>query len=496
MGLFGGGIEKIEAKGDAARAKGDDLQAYRHFQDALREAERKLPEAIGRLREKMTGARISFVRRKLEEARGFLEDQVSDAAIEALTIARDYLEADDAELQREVTDLIKKAQATHAATAPPDAATIEAEFEDAETDPDAVLEEEADADASREPTADAALAAEASPTVLAGADEFLDLNDADADPEVLFEQLAGALDPDDLERVENLGRPFKVGFVALQRGDVPAAREAFESAAHEHPDDPLLLEHLALAYDQSDRHADAADRYRQALAKDPARWNSRVALAGILAGTSAAGGHPEDAVALLEEGVTDDPPRAASYQLAAAEVLLTLQRPLDALPRIESAMQAGASVTVAAWQLYGGALEGTGRLEEAEEAFDRAVRLGGTAMQPRAQFAEFALRTGRGLKAAGEIIFETCVACQASMPSAQELDYYGFLLTRIQHARGQHRQALEGAERLLARGVSPDVRRVLLEIRRSAKEALARRERPKDDDDATGEAETAEDRGS
>jgi len=96
-------------------------------------------------------------------------------------------------------------------------------------------------------------------------------------------------------------------------------------------------------------------------------------------------------------------------------------------------------------------------------------------MQPRALFAEFALRTGRGLKAAGEIIFETCIACQATMPSAAELDYYGFLLTRIQHARGQYASALEGAERLLAKGVTPEVRKVLLEVRRSAKEALARK---------------------
>ena len=495
MGLFGGGIEKTEAKGDAALAKGDDLQAYRHFGDALREAQRKQPEAAGRLREKLAGARVSFVRRKIDEARGYLQDQVIEPAIESLTIARDYLDAGDAGLQDEIAGLLKLARATHAEAPAPDAATVEAEFEDAETDPDVVLEEESEAEAPGGPSAASALAAEASPPASDSA-EFLDLTDADADPEVLFEQLSGALHDEDLERAERLGRVFKLGFVALQRGDPTAAREAFETAAREHPDDPLLLEHLALAYDQSEQPAEAADRYGRALAKDPTRWNSRVALAGILAGTSAAGGHPEHAVTLLEEGVTADPPRAASYQLAAAEILLTLHRPLDALPRIESAMQAGATESVAAWQLQGAALEGAGMLEEAEKAYDRAVRFGGSAMQPRAQFAEFALRTGRGLKTAGEIIFETCIACQATMPSAEELDYYGFLLTRIQHARGQFKSALEGAERLLAKGVSPDGRRVLLEIRRSAKEALARRDRPDDDDDATGDPEAAEDRGS
>jgi tetratricopeptide (TPR) repeat protein len=301
------------------------------------------------------------------------------------------------------------------------------------------------------------------------------VTDADADPEVLFEQLAGALDPEDQARAEHLGRSFKLGFLALQRGDATAAREAFEAAAREHPDDPLLLEHLALAYDQGGDTAAAAEHYRRALEQDPARSNSRVALAGILAGSSAAGGQPDHAVALLEAGATADPPRASYYELAAAEILLTLRRPLDALPRIEKAMREGADNTVAAWQLQGAALEGAGMLVEAEAAHDRAVRLGGAAMQPRAQFAEFALRTGRGLKEAGEIIFETCIACQATMPSAAELDYYGFLLTRIQHARGQHKSALEGAERLLAKGVTPEVRKVLLDVRRSAKEALARK---------------------
>lgn len=471
MALFGGGIEKTEAKGDAALAKGDAVQAYRQFRDALREAERKLPAAAPRLREKMNGARVSVARSKISEARAYLQDQVTEAAIEALSIAGEYLEADDAELRREVTELLKQAQSARAEAEVPDAATVEAEFEEAETDPDAVLEEEA----ASEPSADAALAAEAAPPGPGTGEEFLDLTDADADPELLFEQLAGALEPDDLERAEHLGRSFKLGFVALQRGDAPAARQAFESAAREHPDDALLLEHLALAHDQGGETATAAEHYRRAIERDPARWNSRVALAGILAGSSASGGQPDQAVALLEAGATADPPRASYYELAAAEILLTLQRPLDALPRIEKAMGAGADQTVAAWQLQGAALEGAGRLEEAEQAYDRAVRLGGAAMQPRAQFAEFALRTGQGLKTAGEIILETCVACQATMPSAAELDYYGFLLTRIQHARGQYKPALEGAERLLARGVTPEVRKVLLEVRRSAKEALARK---------------------
>jgi len=471
MALFGGGIEKTEAKGDAARAKGDDLQAYRQFRDALRDAERKLPEAVPRLRQKMDGARVSFVRGKIAEARAFLTDQVSEPAIEALGIAGEYLDAEDAELRGEVAGLLKEARSMQVEASVPDAATVEAEFEEAEADPDAVLEEEP----ADEPSADAALAAQATPPGSGGAAEFLDLADAGADPEVLFEQLAGALEPGDAERAEALGRSFKLGFVALQRGDAAAAREAFETAAREHPDDPLLLEHLALAHDQSGATALAAEHYQRALELDPARANARVALAGILAGSSAAGGQPDHAVALLEAGAAADPPRASYYQLAAAEILLTLQRPLDALPRIENAKQAGAENSVAAWQLEGAALEGAGMLPEAEKAYDRAVRLGGAAMQPRALFAEFALRTGRGLKAAGEIIFETCIACQATMPSAAELDYYGFLLTRIQHARGQYASALEGAERLLAKGVTPEVRKVLLEVRRSAKEALARK---------------------
>jgi hypothetical protein len=452
MGLFGGGFEKTEARGEAALARGEALQAFRLFRDAHRQAERRAPEATARLSQKMNAARVAFARLKIAEARQLLGHEAAAAALEALAIAQDYVEQGEAELAGEVGEL--KARAETLRRGPAEAPAPE--------EPPA-------------PTADSALAAEASPDMPGLESELLELDDADADPETLFEQLAGALTPEDAERAAALGPAFRAGFVAAQRGDTPEALRAFTEAAGEHPDDPLVLEHLALAHDHSDRPGEAAELYRRALDRAPTRWNSRVALAGILAGSSAAGGKAEHAIALLDEGLTADPAQGASYLLAAAEILIALRRPLDALPRITRAMQAGAEHAVSAWQLYGGALEGAGMLEEAEQAFERAVRLGGHAMQPRAQFAEFALRTGRALEAAGEMIFETCVGCQATPPSPEELDYYGFLLTRIQFARGQHKAALEGAERLLAKTPAPAVREVLLEVRRQAREALARR---------------------
>jgi tetratricopeptide (TPR) repeat protein len=457
MGLFGGGgFEKTEAKADAVLAKGDALQAFRLYGEALRQAGSKAADAAERLRGKQTRARRDFVSRKIEEARGFVSDEIAEHALEALAIARDYVEEREADLSGEIAELTGRAVALGGE---PPSGKIERIEEEAVAEPEAPEEE----------TVPETSAIEA---------EFLDLEDAETDPELLFEQLAGVLSEKDAERADALGRAFKTGFVAAQRGDAEGARTALEEALRAHPDDPLVLESLALAYDHAGRPVDAAACYRRTLEADPTRWNARIALASVVSGTSAAGGQPDAAIGLLDEGLQVDSPRAVTYQLAAAEILLTQKRPADAIPRIERAMEAGAREAAGAWQLYGTALEDAGMLEEAEDALVRSVRLAGSSMQPRAQFAEFALRTGRALEEAGEMIFETCINCQATMPSADELDYYGFLLTRLQFARGQHRQALEGADRLLAKGPVPAVREVLLEVRKQAKEAMARKAAP------------------
>jgi tetratricopeptide (TPR) repeat protein len=459
MGLFGGGFEKTEAKADAALVKGEALQAYRLFGDALRQAGSKAADAPERLREKQTRARLAFVRLKLDEALGFVQDEVAEAALESLAIAREYVVEGDQVLRDEIAALSGRASALGGRVAP---ATAEPA---PEPDPEPVDEETA-------------------PEMPSPEDEFLDLDDAEGDPEILFEQLAGILSPADLDHAETLGRAFKIGFVATQRGDAAGAASALEEAAREHPDDALVLEYLALACDHADRPLEAAEHYRRALALDPARWNARIALASVMAGASTAGGQIEAAIELLDEGGRVDPDRGSTYLLAVAETLLTARRPLEAIARIEQAMQSGAAEAAQAWQFYGGALEEVGRLDDAEEALMRAVRLGGQSMQPRAQFAEFALRTGRALEDAGEMIFDICINCQATMPSIDELDYYGFLLTRIQYARGQYRQAIEGADRLLAKGPAPAVRQVLLEVRRQAKEALTARKAPAPEEEA------------
>ncbi len=476
MGLFDGlrgSPQKTETQGDAALAAGDPLQAYRKFREAQRQVGRKDPALADRLQQKAGEAKKAFVHLKIAEARDLLADEVADAATEALTIARDYLEPDQATLAQEIADLLAQAEALQDK---PRAGRIMATGAAGGLDP--TLSAPGPAPAG-DTAGDTVLGG--SPVVFVVDEEQAaeDLEESpQADIEVLFEQYAGVLSPEDARRGAELGPAFQTGFVAYQRGDRDSALAALQSAAREHPHEPLVLETLALVLDETGHHAEARAHYQEALAQAPQRPNARLALAAILAGTREdLGPDPQGAFDLLEEGVRVDGANAAQYLLSAAEVALIHQRPAEALARTERAMQAGAEQNPVTWQLHAAALEASGALDEAEEAYTRAVRLGGNSLLPRAHFAEFALRHNRALKAAEETIYQTCLGCQGSLPTADELDYYGFLLSRIQFARGDYKHAIDGLEHLLAKNPPDPLAQTLREMRRAAQEALrARRE--------------------
>jgi tetratricopeptide (TPR) repeat protein len=475
MGLFGGSPEKIEAKGDAALAHGEAMQAYQHFRDALRRLGGKDAAALERLRAKIARAHAAFVESKLAEAEGYLADHIVDPALETLAILGDHLAEGGEALADRVRALEARAQAMRELDAP----TTPAAPREADEVPLAlggVLQEE---------------------------DESLELESipADADPRELFEQFSGALAPEDLERAEGLGEKFRLGFVAQQLGKLPSAYIELMQAAVEHPTEPLVLEHLAVVLDQLGLAPAAEEHYRRALEIDPKRMNARLALAAMLGHLGPIDpDHPEQppapprdsagAIALLEEGLRLDPSRALNYLMSLVEVALAAREFPRAVEWAKQGLAAGGEPLPDAWMLYGFALEAAGDLDEAQAAFVKAVRLGGAAMQPRARLAEFALRTGQGLEKAQEIIFETCMSCQAAAPDPGTLAYYGFLLSRIQFARGRYKDALDGAQRLLKQGppeaMGKQMQALIRDARAAIETAKRRREEPEPADE--GEA--------
>ncbi|MCK4305558.1 MAG: tetratricopeptide repeat protein [Candidatus Eisenbacteria sp.] len=528
MGLFDsilGGFEKLERRGNDALARGQALQAYHHFRDALEKAKKNDPLAAEHLKVKVDRSRLLFIEAKIQESVTFLEDEVAEAALESLQIAQQYLEGSDAALAAKITQLKARAERILEPHFDPGAGSasgdglpvgIGSTAVEGQSNRDGSLSRDAVSSGSerssgsepsngvgapgtsRPPRDDGTTDLSRAPDQMEapGWDEIIkDQNGLDT----YFEQLLGSLPPEDQSEAGELGRIFRKGFVAHQFGQRDVALDALSMAAQEHPDSGLVLEHLAMAFDQQGRTDDAQARYREALEKAPQRINARLALASIHAGidppagiqsfehwrilaeshaaragtggaegrdlqTSADDPRFAEALALLDEGTRTDAGNAATYFAAAAEICLARACPKRAAGFITRAMELGSDGSTHLWHLYGAAMEMSGSLDEAESAYDRAVQLGGHAMLYRAEFAKFALRHRRALKEASDMLFQTCLGCQASRPAQEELDYYGFLMTQIQIARGELKQALEGIDRLLHQGapevLEPELRRM------------------------------------
>ncbi len=476
MGLFGG-FEKLERKGDEALERAQTLDAYRHFRDAHKKALKKDPAAAYRLQDKASRVRQRFIEEKVAEAREYLTDEVADAAIESLQIAREYLEESEVRLGGEIDKLWQQARQLVEPDAGPEKledfarAEVAAGMPAGAIGPHRAIEEEPEG--------------------------------FESSDEELLQQALCILSPEDQERAEQLGETFQRGLLAHSEGRTREARKAFEQARGQHSGDPLVNEFLALSLDQLGETAAARKRYEEVLALAPRRINARLALASILSGvdvsagvrpfmrwflaaraalekrgakssdrgarSSDRGAKPPDrespALAVLKEGTSLDPQKADVYWTAAAELQLGQAHPGEAAGLITRAMETAGQQRPNLWHLYAVTQEVQGSLDEAQEAYDKATRFGGQAMFYRAEFAEFALRHKRALKEAGEIIFETCIGCQGLQASQEEIDYYGFLLTRIQHAQGEYNEALKGIDRLLAQGPAEVLERELRKLK-------------------------------
>jgi tetratricopeptide (TPR) repeat protein len=464
-----GGFEKQEQKGDAALARERPLEAMRCYADALHKTESRDARADAeRLQGKLKAARRAFLEGKLNEARTLAGDELLEDAVEAVEVARQNLTPDDEDWARRIERLDQELHAQLDARAAGGPASELALAESASLPPDATGHSaRARADDEEEDG------------------EILELPQDDESGEVAFEQFLGVLPEEDRDRAAQASREFKLGYVAHQMGDHAAAVSWLERARAAAPEDALVLEHLALAQDQVGRTDDARETYRRALALEPHRYNARIALASILAGVRTSGGiqpfavwrqanaeasqigaDPEPGLALLEEGLRGNDPRAGAFIVAAAELCLATGRPREAMAHVDRVIGQSGGHAAMLWHMRAVGLELDGHVAEAQAAYEQAVLLGGQALFFRSEFAEFALRHRQGLEQAERHIFDTCMSCQATQPGEEELDYYGFLLTRLQHARGKLQEALKGIDRLLAKGPPMGLDGPLRELRR------------------------------
>lgn len=487
-----GGFEKLEQRGDAALGQLRPLDAVRFFEDALRKLGSKDPGAAERLVGKLAAARRNFLQDKIAEAQRLAGDELLAEALETLEVADQNLTAGDDALRARIAALEREYRERLAANGAPGEGIELAAADAANLPPDAA----------GQVSAARSVGGELPP------DEPAEGNES---TEVAFEQFLSAMPEEDRERAQRASLEFKRGYVAHQVGDPQEALTAFERARLQAPADALVLEHLALVLDEEGRTDEARVCYERALAVEPQRHTARVALASIVSGVRASGGaqpftawqeaiadaaaagvDPAPGLALLEEGLRSDAARAGAYLLAEVEIYLVAGRPAEALARIEQIGALGVAHPAMLHHLRAVALELSGALEEAQLAYDQGVRLGGHALFFRSEFAEFALRHRVGLAEAEGYIFDTCMTCQVNQPGEEELDYYGYLLTRIQHARGELRAALAGIDRLLAKGPPPILEKSLRTLRSEVAAGIAAQRRAEDELEAEDDVEAEE----
>ncbi len=465
--------EKIERKAERAFSEGDAYEAYRLFREAVRAARRRAPDDVERLESRAREARLAFLEGKIEEAQEYEAEGALEAALEALEVAAEHLEGVEGDLPGRIQESLRRLRTELGKGGK--ASTV------SQPEPAAGGHEIGEIAALGGLSLDLPMAAPSGPSVSSDTDE-------------LFLQYSAALALQDQERLEDFGEAFRKGFVALQQGNLRSAKRYLLEAEKEAPEDPAVLEHLGAVLDGLGERSEARKRYEKALKMDPGRGSVRLGLASLVSGgvpiagsntfeqrflaakgTQKALRNPSQrnlvesayrsAIGVLEEGIERDPNLAKQYLMAAAEIALFLARPKAAAAFVHRVVESSGGNDPAVHHTMACALEMAGEVDAAEAAYRAAAKLGGHAIFYRSEFAEFTLRHSRALQEAADLIFETCLGCQATQPTAQELDLYGFLLSRIQFAQGKYKDALEGVERLMAKNPGPALMTRLASLR-------------------------------
>ena len=214
-------------------------------------------------------------------------------------------------------------------------------------------------------------------------------------------EITVAAQPDDARSLAFLG----LGYQQLYRETADAswltrADEALTRAVAARRDEPLAVSGLAQLAVTQHRFQTAIPLAREALALDPENAVARGALGDALIGT---GRYPA-AFRTYDRLAGMGPSVAAYARIATARQLLG--RPAAALDAMELALEAGSAIPEQeAWALtrYGTLLVAANRLDDAEDAFRRALRLSPGYVHARAGLARVAVARGRFAEAAQEL---------------------------------------------------------------------------------------------
>jgi tetratricopeptide (TPR) repeat protein len=271
--------------------------------------------------------------------------------------------------------------------------------------------------------------------------------------------------PDDARTLALLGLAYQQ--LARDTGDASwlgRSGEALQRARHDEPGDRLALVGSAQLAITRHRFREGTRLARQALARDR---NDALALAALGDGLVALGEHREafrsyDRLAALGPSV------GAYARVATARQLLG--RSVGALDAMELALEAGSGIPEQeAWALtrYGTLLVAAGRLDEAEAALRRALRLVPGYLHAEAGLARVAAARGAFGKAAARL---------GTVVERLPLPEYAILLGdvlardgRAREARRAHRLVATLETLLDANGVRTDLQTALFDLDRGVR---------------------------
>jgi tetratricopeptide (TPR) repeat protein len=424
-GLLGGSYEKHEARGDRAMKEEDPTGAAQAFRAALRKVEGKDPGAEARLRDKVDAADDAVIRGCERFIREHLEDGDPDVAEDQLEVARGFTrdhpgKYDDLlrSLERAIEER-RKADAAHA-----------------DTHYDRQMQES--------------------------------LREEDVSAETIeYEQVLGALGPEDAIEAQTYGPHFQKGYLALTEGDFLTAVEELELATHERPESAIIYEVWGKALEMAGRSPEARSAYRKALERDPSRRDARLSLANLL---DSLDGRDQDAVELLREGLEVSPDSEPMFRMSIAAIHLHKERPELALAEMQPLFKVRPDGNAELWQLYGSAEEMAGDLDQAEKGFVASYAMDSRNPSRRIQYAEFCLRHGRSLDAAEHALISACQAC--GVPDSHTMATLSFYLAQVYSAQERYDDALTQVTRALEDGVPPDMEEQFRELKRTIEDTL------------------------
>ncbi len=429
--LFGGGAEKHEDKGDELRLDFEYREAAFKYQQALEALDEEEGEAAERLKRKLREVRRQALEQLLEEADELLESDAAELAFEKLEIAANF--ADDEAGRTEVARR-QEALSEQARTRMP-----EPEVES----PDLVSGTEGD----------------------------------------LFELALAAWDPDDRERAEALGEPFRLAYEACQKEEWAAGLEQLTALIEAHGDDPLLLELAGLAAENAGKNEQALDLFLRARTLQPGR---AAAVQGLVSAYRRLGRSAEARQALAEavQAHPLDSEISPAWTELHAEYALALSEDghhEDAAAVFLALLRMPGADTASLLFNLGGVLERAGREEDALAALERAVEAAPRTAIYRERLADFLVKRGQELDRALRLLIEanevettaaagmlggggTTVTISPNRPR------YLYKIARIYFLKGEDLEAEKTVTTALHLSKDPEVTEALETLRKELKE--------------------------